>query len=155
MHKLDAVSDRSKHAPTTDVLAELSSVLYAIEKNPKPVIENTKTTNDDTNSESSTKKDESNENKNLKEENKELSISIFRPYFVQPESYKKKIKSKTSHVEDQYKTSSSTDKNKTKEKERGKGKGKGKGKEGGKEEGKKIQLFLYLIKFTLFSYKFY
>lgn len=125
IHKLDAISDRTKHAPATDVLAELSSVLYAIEKNPKPVIENTKTTNNENTSESSTKKDENNENKKdnkEKEENKDLSISIFRPYFVQPEGYKKKGKRKISDVEDKDKTSSSTEKGK----EKGEGKAAGK-----------------------------
>jgi hypothetical protein len=117
IHKLDAISDRTKHAPATDVLAELSSVLYAIEKNPEPVNENTKTTtNNEKTSGTSTKSDENNENKKSKEENQELSISIFRPYFVQPESCKKKVKSKISDNEDKDKTSSSTDKNKGKEK---------------------------------------
>lgn len=132
IHKLDAISDRTKHAPATDVLAELSSVLYAIEKNPEQVNENTKTTNNEKTSGSSTKSDESNENKDLKEENEELSISIFRPYFVQPESYKKKVKSKISDTENKDQTSSSNDKNKAKEKDEGKGKGKTPGKTGEK-----------------------
>jgi hypothetical protein len=74
----------------------------------------------------------------LKEENKKLSISIFRPHFVQPESYKKKGKSKISDNEDKDQTSSSTDKNK------GKGKEKGKGKTPGKT-GEKILCTIYQI----------